>query len=378
MNETAFDNTETKGSIVEYINSSVLDEAKRRIRHIIETFDKVLVCFSGGKDSLVVLHLVEEVRHSMGIYDPLDVIFRDEELIPDDVIDFVQSYYHMKDRFRMHYYAVPLLSEKFILGKTYEYIQWDPKRKWIREKPDFAIKDAGGQVFSQHTMDEFIASNHAGKLAFVNGIRADESLVRLRSVVNKKNECFVAASSHPRVKLCKPIYDWSEKDIFKYFYDNDIKYCPIYNKQVWNNQGLRVSTPLHAESAKRFYQIRTLYPTFYQQLVDVFPEMIVQERYWDEYDRYAVIYKYEKSWDGLAQYIKENITNPSMFKLAMKRVADARLYRENNMARGQYLDNFGGYPILYVFKAIINGQFERTIQPHKTPSKTEIEYERGA
>ena len=42
------------------------------------------------------------------------VIFRDEELIPDDVIEFVQSYYHSGE-YNFYYYAVPLKSTKFIL-----------------------------------------------------------------------------------------------------------------------------------------------------------------------------------------------------------------------------------------------------------------------
>jgi len=39
------------------------------------------VCFSGGKDSLVTLRLFEEVRKEEKIEDPINVIFRDEELI---------------------------------------------------------------------------------------------------------------------------------------------------------------------------------------------------------------------------------------------------------------------------------------------------------
>jgi 3'-phosphoadenosine 5'-phosphosulfate sulfotransferase (PAPS reductase)/FAD synthetase len=45
----------------EYLDDNVYQRAKKRIVHIINSFDKIFVCFSGGKDSLTVLHLVEEV-----------------------------------------------------------------------------------------------------------------------------------------------------------------------------------------------------------------------------------------------------------------------------------------------------------------------------
>ena len=102
---------------VKYIDTNVYAEAKRRIRHVIETFDKIFVCFSGGKDSLATLRLVEEVYADLGIKEKINVIFRDEELIPDDVIEFVQWHAKQKDRYNFYYYAVQLLSEKFILGK---------------------------------------------------------------------------------------------------------------------------------------------------------------------------------------------------------------------------------------------------------------------
>ena len=200
-------------------------------------------------------------------------------------------------------------------------------------------------------MDAFCAEGHQGRLAFINGIRADESLVRFRSVANKINECYISGSSAPNVKLCKPIYDWKVQDIFKYFHDKAIRYCPIYDAQMWNNQPLRVATPLHAECAKRLDKIKTLYPVFWQQLIDIFPEIQVQERYWKDFDSFGVIAPYEHSWAGIIRYIQENLPDPEMRKKAITRVKRARTTRENRMKSGEGLHNLGGYPLLVRLQA---------------------------
>lgn len=74
-----------------YLNIDVLTAAKDRLRHVYDIFDSVAVCFSGGKDSLAALHLTREIAEERGKL-PVDVIFRDEELIPDQVIEFVDEY----------------------------------------------------------------------------------------------------------------------------------------------------------------------------------------------------------------------------------------------------------------------------------------------
>ena len=68
-------------------DKNVLEAARERLRYIRNEFDSYVVSFSGGKDSQVTLHLAKEI-----LPHPINVVFRDEELIPDCIIDYVKSY----------------------------------------------------------------------------------------------------------------------------------------------------------------------------------------------------------------------------------------------------------------------------------------------
>lgn len=358
--------------IRKYLDKDVLTMAKERIKNLIFLFDTLVVAFSGGKDSLVTLFLVQEVYDELGIKEKVKVLFRDEEVIPDDVIHFIQKIYE-SGKFDFKYYCIQLKSEKFIMGNKEPYVQWDENRKWIREKPEYAISDST-KVYDQYTADAFVTKDFKGKKCIVTGIRADESLIRLKSIVNKKNDSYYASTNTDGVMIGKPIYDWSEKDIFKYLYERKIEYCQIYDAQLFNEESLRVSTPLHAESSKRIFKIKTRYPVFWNQLVEIYPEIEIQARYYGEMSKGNIYKNYPLGVEGIRRFIEDNI-DEAFKDVAFQRLNSALGIRKNKMLQGQ-TENYGGYPILYIFKQFINGNYKRVLQPKKTPTKDEIEYEK--
>lgn len=311
-----------------YIEDDVLTAARERMRHIYDIFDSVKVMFSGGKDSLVCLLLAKEVHEERGL-GPVRVAFRDEELIPDVVVQTVKHYMD-QPWVDLTWYAVPLKGDKFVLGEVDGYVQWDPNRPHVREKPPWSVtqEDLGlppDMVLDQYSMDALASQDMKGLCGFITGIRSDESLIRFRACVNKLNENYIVGSGAKNVKLCRPIYDWSEADIFKFIIEGKHRYCSLYDIQNLSGMGLRVSTPIHSESAKRIAKWRQMDPDFYQRILKVFPEMELQERYWKEYNEGARIERdsREITWDDCEALIEEKFKG-NMKKLAYTRMRDWR------------------------------------------------------
>lgn len=354
-----------------YTGRNVFDAAMDRIATIHDLYDEIYIKFSGGKDSLVVLKLFELYRMSRGITDKLKVIFHDEEVIPTAVVDFCQKTME-SGRYDFQWVCCQMESEKFILGKKEPYIQWDESRQWIRQKPEWSIYKPG--VYDQYSMASVYCDPNVNSCE-VLGIRAQESINRLRGVFAGGNiHAFINKSNKGQPTTVKPIYDWSEKDIFKFIYEYNIDYCQAYNNQIFNGDKLRVSTPLHAESSRTaLLTLKTNDPVFYDQLMEVFPEVELQVRYFKDAKKSVKDFsKYDRSWIGILQFVKDVVHDDMQDKVSKEvmRLKERREYFIELNDRP-----LGGYPLLYVFEEIAAGRYKRYIAPMHDSQIKEKHYE---
>lgn len=359
-----------------YEDRNVYEAALDRIDRVYNSHDEVWISYSGGKDSLVCLKLMEEYLDQQGWSDKINVIFRDEEVIANAIRDFVLSQVD-NPRYNFVYLATPLQSEIYILGEKRKYIQWDEKRKgnWIVPKPKIAKKMKG--VMKQEEFEKYFFKDKRKRIALCMGIRAQESLLRFQGITASTIPYLTKSSLVKNVAMFKPIYDWSEKDVFKYFYDKNIEYCSVYDSQVFNKDPLRVASAIHAEAAKHLHKLKTNDPLLYNQIMDVFPEVDVQARYYKSMmkgntDKIAWEYK-EKAgdaWGAIYLYIKENITDQYQYNQAMEKVVRCKRYRQKH---SNPADPLAGFPALYVFGKILGGGYKRSIVP--TPDRKQSYYE---
>jgi len=77
------------GNIMHDGEGDVLQAALARIRDIYQSYEHVIVTWSGGKDSTVALNLTVQVAEELDRL-PVEVWFLDDEILDPDTIDFAE------------------------------------------------------------------------------------------------------------------------------------------------------------------------------------------------------------------------------------------------------------------------------------------------
>lgn len=347
-----------------YIRKDVLTSARERMARLYREFDEVVVSFSGGKDSLVCLHLAHEAAAAAGKL-PVRGYFQDEEFLPPQVISFVETFREM-DWLDLTWAAVPSLSQRAILDRTLMYLQWDPargpdatgKHRWMRDKPEYAkgLADFGladDFVVSQKIHSGYLTSyGLRGRVTCVVGCRADESLQRRAScTLGLRDNWIFAPDQYSACSKSWPIYDWSEDDIFRFFYDFDLPYCPVYDLQSWLRIERRVATSVVREQTKTATRLGRLDPEYFERITEIFPDFRLHSMYDPERATIGsldgdTIDRYGSSMAGVWDWIEENLSaDPKAFLTAAQRYVEVLGQHERTPDR---------FPPDYVLKCFMN------------------------
>ncbi|MCA3080407.1 MAG: DUF3440 domain-containing protein [Rhodocyclaceae bacterium] len=211
-----------------YRDQNVLDAARERISYAFDSFERLYVSFSGGKDSSVMLHLVMDEAIKRGrkvgvLIVDLEAQYKATDIHLQEMVDLYRPHIDL------HWICLPMSLRNAVTNYEPKWVCWDPNKKdiWVREPSPDGITSPMFYPFFQPGMEfeEFVVlfgewyGDGKSCGGFV-GIRADESLNRFRTIAvfDKKMHGGKRYTTHVIGETYNiyPIYDWKTQDIWRY------------------------------------------------------------------------------------------------------------------------------------------------------------------
>lgn len=264
----------------EFEDRTVLEAARWRLERTLHGFDRLAVAFSGGKDSLATLRLVHEAQQAHGDTRPVLAFFRDQQYVNTAVIEKVAEV-ATREWVDLQWIATRQNARTVVLGQPQDVPLWEPAEFDAAlasgRLPQNALLVVGGA----EEVDEVVVRLHPGRIGIVTGVRAAESLIRYRAIVNKLSESWIAVSAgRKHVPMVRPIYDWHENDVLRYLLDNGEDPAAIYHAQAWNDTTeLRTASLLAAEQMRDLDRLRATDPDAFDTVVGLIPNAATALRY---------------------------------------------------------------------------------------------------
>lgn len=265
---------------------SVWDATLLRWEHLFDTYPDVIISYSGGKDSTIILEtalIVARQRNRL----PLKVWFFDDELIDPDTVAHIGEV-SKRDELDFKWFCLPTLHTVVSSTRNYWYT-WDEDERavWPREYPEGAItihdipeigKDGAWGVRALNAAVLRIWG-YPDNGVVTAGIRMEEAFNRRRNILYK------GSWIHPEViwrwAYAKPIYDWSYKDVWKAILENAWAYSGFYDKCARAGINLvnqRVATWGNVrDKTARYYP--EFYPDYWEKVLKRMPEISALHRY---------------------------------------------------------------------------------------------------
>ena len=251
----------------------VYARAKDRIRSLYLGGHRVVVAFSGGKDSTIILNLCVEVATELDLL-PVEASFFDEEIIYPGVVDYLLRV-GQRDDIDFNWFSArcPQINA-FSRDQPYWWTFDDRLNpsEWIRQPPDQVVWIDDNELKGTISPRRFPPP--PGKsLVSVQGIRATESRNRRMSIFSSRG--FLSKENKYGHKSARPIFDWKDSDVWKAISDHKWDYAQTYNLMLRlgiSKSRMRIGPPTMTSAAVSKLQMAAkAWPQWFDKLTKRLP-----------------------------------------------------------------------------------------------------------
>ena len=256
-----------------YKDINVYDATQERLEFIFKEFDNILVAFSGGKDSGLLLNLVLKYAEKNNVLNKLSVYHLDYEAQYQQTTDYVDIVYaSLPQEVKKYWLCLPIKAQCSTSMFQSFWNPWNKKEKdiWVRKMPNYSyiINEENAQ-FDYQDWDYKVQDNFCfwigkqAKTCVLIGIRTQESLHRQSAISSKTKVNQYKKSNYlttrNNIVIGYPIYDWLVKDIWLANYKYDFNYNKLYDLMYLAGltiSQMRVASPFndYAKSSLHIYK----------------------------------------------------------------------------------------------------------------------------
>ncbi len=373
-----------------HLESNVFEEAIKRLNWLFDEFENIVVAFSGGKDSTVILNLALIIAKEKNRL-PLKVMFIDQEAEWNAVVEYIRRTFSRKE-IEPYWLQVPIrLFNATSMDEAFLNC-WNQGEEWMREKEPDSIKDTDYGTDRFHPMFPAFLKHHFPdtSVAMLGGVRAEESPNRRTGLTDKATykhitygKVYDKKKGHYTFNF---IYDWSWRDIWKAIHDNKWDYCEIYDEFYrWgiSPMKMRVSNLHHETAVDQLYYLHEMESDTWNALTKRL-NGINQTKHISKKDMFRVTdlpYMFE-SWREYRDYLLEHLVKDSLKPIYVKKFAKMdidyegiampeEMYKEQIMTilTNDYhftkLANWQGRPHTINFRKFKKGKFVNFNRPEK-------------
>lgn len=224
---------------------NVLEAAYDRLVRHYRAGDRIVVSFSGGKDSGICLELASMAAEETGRL-PVDVVMQDEEIMIPGTFEYCEKVYNRSD-LDFHWIITTQPNINIFNREMPYWWTFDPavgSDKWVRQPPSFAEYPEVNDITNMTTKENFPIKD-GQKLLAVVGIRATESRSRNLAIYGAENSYLTKPNQYGTYNMY-PIYEWTNADVWKFYKDTGTPYNSVYDvlhKMGIDKNRLRIAPP---------------------------------------------------------------------------------------------------------------------------------------
>ncbi|PAF53087.1 hypothetical protein BKH42_07865 [Helicobacter sp. 13S00482-2] len=240
-----------------YRDINVYDASIERLDIIFANFERIILSFSGGKDSGVMLNLVLNYMRTHKIKKKIVLFIVDLEAQYSYTIDYIKKMIRNNQKYlEVHWCCLPLNLRNATSVFNPFWTCWDKDNsdKWVRKYPKeihnpkkksyvWTLKNHPFDFFDyKMEFEEFtnafvrFEAKKANSTICLVGIRADESFNRFRTIASTSKRTFEGrkwttqlGKDSENCYNAYPIYDWTTEDIWLANYRFKWEYNELYD-----------------------------------------------------------------------------------------------------------------------------------------------------